>query len=111
MSTTEQNLFGCTHASIGRYVMQHWNMPDEIITVIAEHHTPDFSAEHATYVWLTQLAGQALKAYDLSDSDDEKISSELCNQLELTEEDVQSATDAVLKESGALNAMADTLCA
>jgi HD-like signal output (HDOD) protein len=109
--TTEQNLFGCTHTTIGKYVMQHWNMPEEISQVVAEHHTPEYTGPQATYVWLSQLAGQALKPYGLSDSNDETISENLCRQLELKRADVDAALEIVLEESKALNAMADTLCA
>ena len=108
---TEQNLFGCTHSTIGRHLMEHWNMPEEIVTVVGEHHSANYNGKQATYVWLTQLAGQALSTHGLSDSDDDTISEDLCKHLELTLEDVNSALADVMKENNALNAMADTLCA
>ena len=109
--TTEQNLFGCTHTTIGRHLMEHWHMPEEITTVVGEHHTTHYSGKQAIYVWLAQLAGQALSAHGLSDSDDNEISEELCLQLELSKADVEDALAAVLRENTALDAMADTLCA
>jgi len=109
--TTEQNLFGCTHATIGQHLMKHWNMPEEITAVVGEHHNTAYKGNQSTYVWLTQLAGQALSAHGLSDSDDYEISKELCQQLELTEADVEDALSAVMGENTALDAMADTLCA
>ena len=108
---TEQNLFGCTHTTIGRHLMEHWNMPEEITAVVGEHHTTHYSGKQATYVWLAQLAGQALSAHGLSDSDDNEISEELCQQLELSKADVEDALAAVMRENTALDAMADTLCA
>lgn len=108
---TEQNLFGCTHSTIGRHLMEHWNMPEEIVTVVGEHHSPNYKGKQATYVWLTQLAGQALAAHGLSDADDDTISEDLCRHLELTLDDVNSALADVMKENNALDAMADTLCA
>ncbi len=110
--TTEQNLFDCSHATIGQYLMRHWNMPEEISVVVGEHHNVNYSGEQAVYVWLTQLAGQALLAHGLSDADDdENISEQLCRQLGLTEADVKEALAIVIKENTALDAMADTLCA
>lgn len=109
--TTERNLFGCTHCTIGYHLMEYWNMPEEISQVVGEHHTSNYSGNQATYVWLAQLAGQALKAHGLSDSDDESISEDLCRQLELTTTDVEEALNAVMEENKALDAMADTLCA
>lgn len=109
--STEQNLFDCTHASLGQYLMQHWNMPEEISAVVGEHHNVDYDGEQAVYVWLTQLAGQALAAHGLSDADDETISEKLCQQLELTEVDVEEALAKIMNENAVLDAMADTLCA
>ena len=91
--------------------MEYWKMPDEITIVVGEHHTAKYSGRQETYVWLTQLAGQALHTHSLSDSDEETISEELCQQLELTETDVIEALTAVMEENSALDAMADTLCA
>ena len=108
---TELNLFGCTHSTIGYHLMQHWNMPEEIIAVVGEHHTANYSGKQAIYVWLNQLAGQALAAHHLSDSDETEVSAELCQQLELSKEDVEEALAVVMNENTALDAMADTLCA
>lgn len=109
--TTEQNLFDCTHATVGQYLMQHWNMPKEITVVVGEHHNVNYSGDQEIYVWLTQLAGQALSAHGLSDADDENISEQLCQQLGLTETNVEEALAVVIKENTALDAMAETLCA
>lgn len=109
--TTEQNLFGCTHSTIGRHLMEYWNMPEEITTVVGEHHSENYHGKQEIYVWLTQLAGQALKAHDLSDSDNETISEELCQQLGLNQADVEEVLVAIMEENSALDAMADTLCA
>lgn len=109
--TTEQNLFGCNHSSIGHHLMEYWNMPEEITIVVGEHHITNYSGDHETYVWLTQLAGQALSPHGLSDVNTETISEELCQQLELTAADVEEALAAVMGENTALDAMADTLCA
>jgi len=109
--TTEQNLFGCTHCTIGQHLMEHWNMPEEITTVVGAHHTENYSGKQEIYVWLAQLAGQALAAHRLSDSGDEDISEELCQQLGLTLADVEDALKAVMEENNALDAMAETLCA
>ena len=108
---TEQNLFGCTHANVGLHLMEHWNMPKQISTVVGEHHNINYHGSNEVYVWLTQLAGQILSSYQLSDSDEDIISEELCKQLKLTPNDIEEATASVMNENGALDAMAETLCA
>lgn len=109
--TTEQNLFACTHCTIGKHLFEYWNMPEEMTIVVGDHHTQNYSGKQAIYVRLTQLAGQALAAHGLSDSDDETISEKLCQQLELTIKDVEDALETVMHENLALDAMAETLCA
>lgn len=109
--TTEQNLFGCTHPMIGRHLMEYWNMPEEIVTVVGEHHTEDYKGSHEIYVWLTQLAGQALAVHKLSDTDDETVSEELCQKLGLTVAEVEETLASVMEENTALDAIAETLCA
>jgi len=109
--TTEQKLFGCTHCTIGQHLMEHWNMPEEITIVVGEHHSKNYSGKQETYVWLAQLAGQALAVHQLSDSGDENISEQLCQKLGLSLTDVEDALNAVMEENNALDAMAKTLCA
>jgi putative nucleotidyltransferase with HDIG domain len=36
----EAQVFGLTHAELGRHVAQKWNFPDEIIAAIGDHHGP-----------------------------------------------------------------------
>jgi HD-like signal output (HDOD) protein len=36
----EAQVFGLTHAELGRHVAQKWNFPDEIVAAIGDHHGP-----------------------------------------------------------------------
>lgn len=108
---TEKNLFGITHPEVGRFVLQQWQLPSEITTVVGEHHNASYQGIHAIYVWLVQLAGQALRPYDLSDSEEAVISVELCKHLELEESAVLTALETVMDEKSALESMVNTLCA
>jgi putative nucleotidyltransferase with HDIG domain len=41
----ERELLGTTHEEIGALLGRHWNLPDKIITVIANHHTYEIRDE------------------------------------------------------------------
>ena len=41
----ENILSGVNHAEIGARIAQRWNFPDNIITVIRYHHTPELAPE------------------------------------------------------------------
>ena len=36
----EQTLLGTDHAAVGKLVAEHWRFPEQIVAVIACHHTP-----------------------------------------------------------------------
>jgi HD-like signal output (HDOD) protein/CheY-like chemotaxis protein len=44
VSDVEQEVFGCTHAEVGAYLLGLWGLPDSIIEAVAWHHTPARSA-------------------------------------------------------------------
>lgn len=45
MIEIEQELLGISHADLGAELAAHWNLPDEIVSVLRFHHTPDASAK------------------------------------------------------------------
>ena len=56
LSDAEKELFGCTHAEIGAYLLGIWGLPHPIVEAIAYHHRPadclggDFSPLTAVHV-------------------------------------------------------------
>lgn len=47
---------GISHDMIGSYLMRAWDMPDEIVIAVGEHHFPDYDGQHAIYSKLVYLA-------------------------------------------------------
>jgi HD-like signal output (HDOD) protein len=45
----EQNVFHYTHAELGGYVLEKWNLPKALITAVIQHHTFDFSEQDDNY--------------------------------------------------------------
>jgi len=42
----ENEILGASHAFIGQYLTNHWNLPEEISMIIAEHHKPSNANRH-----------------------------------------------------------------
>lgn len=93
----EQRLLGITHIELGEQLMQLWNMPEEIISVIAHHHQIDYEGEHESYVRLLMLADQILKGHNMSDADTDEVSEVLCSQLGISDEQTYEAMDEILQ--------------
>ena len=40
LTESERQIFGCTHAEIGAYLLGIWGLPDTIVEAVAYHHEP-----------------------------------------------------------------------
>lgn len=102
----EQRLLGISHTEIGSWLMQAWNMPEEICVVATQHHNLNYAGPFADYALLVNLSERLLKMHDMSDTDTDEIPADLLVRLELDEEQVFVITDEVLQGGETLKAMA-----
>ena len=107
----EQRLIGSTHMEMGAWLMEAWNMPQEIIVVQQEHHNLDYSGPHANYVHLVTLADRLLKGLGMGDADSDTLPAELLASVGLTAEQVQKVMDRALESREELDTMARQLVA
>lgn len=103
--------FGVSHDMIGLWLMQAWNMPEEIVVAVGEHYFFDYDGKHARYPKLVALANQLLKTeYNESllagNRDLIRVDS-----LGLDDERVSRALERVLEVSPQLDIMARELAA
>jgi HD-like signal output (HDOD) protein len=56
------------HCQLGAWLMQAWNLPGYLQTVIQHHHNPYYQGEHEQLVWLTCLADRMLGALGIGDA-------------------------------------------
>jgi HD-like signal output (HDOD) protein len=52
----EQRILGFTHCDSGRLLAEHWELPAEVVEVVASHHAPQDSLKHAALVALVNLS-------------------------------------------------------
>jgi putative nucleotidyltransferase with HDIG domain len=107
----EQRLLGTTHNELGLWLMQAWDMPEELTITVAEHHNLDYSGPHSEYANLINLTERLLKMHGMSDSETDEIPNELLDKLGLNEEDVFVITDEVLQGGETLKEMAISVSA
>lgn len=102
----ETRLLGITHNELGAWLMQAWNMPEELIVAVEHHHNIDYFGRHVDYALLLNLTDRLLKMHGLSDADSDDIPDELLDALGLEAEQVFLITDEVLTGGDALREMA-----
>lgn len=42
----ERSMFGFDHAQLGAEMARRWNLPDSLVAVIGNHHTPELAGDH-----------------------------------------------------------------
>lgn len=52
----ENRVLGMDHAFIGEQLLRSWQLPEEVITAVARHHSADYSGDFADYAYLLQVA-------------------------------------------------------
>ena len=101
----EQRLLGVNHTEVASMLMQHWNMPEEVIAVAQQHHNDCYEGEHSGYVKLMQIADRLLKNHNMSDAASEEIPEELYRYFGLSEEQLYESLDEILQGKDDLDAM------
>jgi len=51
----ENRVLGMNHARIGEQLLRAWQLPEEVITAVAQHHSADYSGDFADYAYLLQV--------------------------------------------------------
>lgn len=111
VNVQEQQLLGVTHTELGGWLMQAWNMPEEILVSQREHHNPDYDGPHANYVHLLLLSDALLKGHEIGDADSSELPAKSLAALGLEEAEAQNILERLIESREALDAMARQLVA
>jgi len=106
-----RQMLGMGHAQIGTWLMQAWNMPEEVIAAVGEHHREDYDGDHAVFAHLVLIAGRLLKRHGIGDADSTKLPAEILESLYLNEELVGTVMERVFKGCEGLDVMASQIAA
>lgn len=112
----EESVLGVTHAEIGAWLGERWNLPDQLVQTIRYHHAPDKAEEnqklvsivHCADVFARQLATEPVE-YDLETNFNETALDTLrLNDENLIQEYLYQYADALkvdMKESMTMSNM------
>ena len=107
----EQRLIGATHMEMGAWLMDAWNMPQEILVVQREHHNLDYDGPHAVYVRLVALADRLLKGLDMGDAASDELPDNLLATVGLDAGQVAKVLERMVESRDELDTMARQLVA
>jgi putative nucleotidyltransferase with HDIG domain len=73
ISEAEAEILGCTHAEIGRLLLDRWKLPVKLMNTIAFHHAPLTAAGFALETAIVHLADILARALQLGSGGDDQV--------------------------------------
>jgi HD-like signal output (HDOD) protein/prolyl-tRNA editing enzyme YbaK/EbsC (Cys-tRNA(Pro) deacylase) len=107
----ERAVLGIEHGELGSWLLERWNMPEEVIVAVRHHHQEDYDGPHAVYPRLVLLADRMLKGHGIGDAPTHDVPNHLLGTLGLQEIQTIMVMGNILEGVESLNVMARTLAA
>jgi HD-like signal output (HDOD) protein len=107
----EIEMLGADHAEIGAWLMKAWNMPEEVIVTMREHHNVQYQDKHAVYPNLVLLADRILKKYGLGDAAEIDLPESFIQKYNLNEMRLEPVINRFLEGREDLESIARVLAA
>lgn len=102
----EYDIIGMDHQEIGAGLLAIWNLQEEIVTAVREHHHPQYLGDHARYSRIVLIADRLLKRHDIGEAEGIELPEELLIALNLSSDDAETALAAVMKAQPDLDLLA-----
>jgi len=107
----EHTALGIDHSELGAWLLEKWNMPEEVIVSVRHHHREDYDGPHALYPRLVLLADRMLKGHGIGDAPTHEVPDHLLEKLGLQEIQTVMVMGRILEGVEGLNIMARSLSA
>lgn len=108
-ASIEQQLIGVSSCQITAWLMQSWNMPEEVVTAMRHQNNPNYSGENSAYSKLNFIARQLLANKGLGHGDYKEIDERLFIDLDLERETAEATVTNILESADDLRAISDKI--
>lgn len=107
----ERKVLGVSHVEIGAWLMRAWNMPNELIISVREHHNIEYTGQCDIYANLICIANRLLSSIGIGDEPSEELPQNLLNQVGLSAEQAIDVFQSVMENQEGLDYMAVQMAA
>ncbi|MCP4411812.1 MAG: HDOD domain-containing protein [Gammaproteobacteria bacterium] len=111
ISDIEHHLLDTSHVEIGAWLMESWNMPEELTAAVKWHHKEMTEGENAVYSNIVLIANRLLKRIDIGDSTQLVLPGQTMELLGLDEQDANNALNLIIEDGVDLDAIARQMVA
>jgi HD-like signal output (HDOD) protein len=92
----ENHLIGISREQISAWLMQAWNMPEEISAALRYQQDGNYTGDHSAYANLIFIAMRLLRCHGIGDAPPETIPDELYTSLGLTAERCEAIIEKIV---------------
>jgi len=105
----ERELLGITHADCGGELAVHWDLPGEVRTAIASHHSPASTTQHRRLAAMVHIADIAVRTMEIGYAGDPLIPEmdpyakrmqKSVEEITGQQEEIQTQVEAILGDKG-----------
>ena len=88
----EEKIIGYDHATVGGFILKHWNLPDNLVEAVTFHHKPEKAETQPVLTALVHIANAIANTFGMGggiDSFLNPIREESLTLLELSDKDIE----------------------
>ena len=109
LATIEMSILGVTGNQIASWLLDNWNMPQEVVIALRQQYNPEFNGEHKAYPKLIYIANQMLANRGYGRGIQTEIPATLFEDLHLDIETAEKTINNIVESGDDLNSIADKL--
>ncbi|WP_045856144.1 HDOD domain-containing protein [Teredinibacter purpureus] len=109
MASVEQHLLGVTGNQVASWLMDNWNMPQEVVVALRQQHNAEYVDEYAVYAKLVHIAQNLLAGAGFGKTLARPIPERLFEELQLDRETAKVTIDNILESGEDLDAIAEKM--
>ncbi len=107
----EYHLLETSHIEMGVWLMESWNMPEELKAAVKWHHKEMTEGDNAVYSNIVLIANRLLKRLDIGDSTQLILPGHVMEMHGLQEQDANDALDMIIEDRVELDTIAKQMVA
>ncbi|WP_390517732.1 HDOD domain-containing protein [Halioxenophilus aromaticivorans] len=108
-TVVEQHILGVSRTQLVAWLMETWNMPEEIITALRYQNDPNYDGEHAVYANLLYIAHQLMRQRQLNRGPNLGLEDELLARVHIERDALDETIETISNSAAELENIANDL--
>ena len=102
----EEQVLGVSHYELGEILLTHWELPSEIVSIVASHHDETYNGDNAVYPHLVLVANRLLARLGIGNESSNELPPFSMELLGLSAEAATSALERIFEKQTELDQFA-----